>query len=413
MSVCGMLKMVSRYIFNSRRAPLLGLVVSLVGVATTIAWRSVGGAGASETDMCAVTKKALDEASRIRGLSPIAPVPCIVRSRLEIEKFLKETIAEKFPKDTLEMEQLVYRAIGLVPDDYDYVHGIVTAYVQQIGGYYDPDKKLFVMLDTMPESMQLPLAIHELTHALQDQRFNLTKFLEPTKMNNDELMARAALVEGDATAVMQDFMSSRKHQEKGGQEAATKEVSAPIPAALERVLLFPYIQGLTFTRRLLREGGFAAINDAFVRPPVTSREILHPEQYITRVFRPNPLDVKDIEESVGASSPLFTDTVGEFVIASLLGDALSSQARGEACAQGWRRDRIAVFKDGDERTLSWMSEWDSEEEAREFSECYREMLKGRYQKDVQGVFLAVAPGKSMRVVLEATRVSVSVKVAGT
>lgn len=408
-----MLKRVSRYIFNSGMARLLCLVVSLVGVSTTIAWLSVGVVSASDTDMCTVTKKALDEASRIRGLSPAAPVPCVVRSRQEIEKFLKETIAEKFPKDTLEMEQLTYRAIGLVPDDYDYVHGIVMAYVQQIGGYYDPDKKLFVMLDTMPESMQLPLAIHELTHALQDQRFNLTKFLEPTKMNNDELMARAALVEGDATAVMQDYMNSRGRKEKAGREVTTRDVPVPVPAALERVLLFPYIQGLTFARRILREGGFAGINDAFARPPSTSREILHPEQYITRAFMPQGLDVRDVEESVGVSSPLFSDTVGEFVISALLGEALSSQTRGEECAQGWRRDRIAVFKDGDMRTLSWMSEWDSEEEAREFSECYREMLKGRYQKDVQGVFVTVAPGKSMRVVLEATRVSVSVKVAGT
>lgn len=407
-----MLKMVSRYIFNTRRAPLRGLVVSLIGVATTIAWLSSVVASASETDMCAVTKKALDEASRIRGLSPAAPVPCVVRSRQEIERFLKATIAEKFPKDTLEMEQLVYRAIGLVPDDYDYVNGIVTAYVQQIGGYYDPDQKLFVMLDTMPESMQLPLAIHELTHALQDQRFNLTKFLDPTKMNNDELMARAALVEGDATAVMQDFMSSRRHKERGGYEATTKEASAPVPAALERVLLFPYIQGLTFTRRIIREGGFSAINEAFVRPPVTSREILHPEQYMTRAFAPKPLDVKDITESEGASSPLFTDTVGEFAIASLLGDALSSQTRGEECAQGWSRDRIGVFKDGDKRAITWMSEWDTEGEAREFSECYREMLKGRYQKDVQAEFLAVTHAKSMRVIIESKRVSVGVKVAG-
>jgi hypothetical protein len=405
-----MLKRVSRCIFNRDRWSLIGLVMSLVGVATTMAWLAI--ASASETDMCAVTKKALDEASRIRGLSPKAPVPCVVRSRQEIERFLKETIAEKFPKDTLEMEQLVYRAIGLVPDDYDYVHGIVTAYVQQIGGYYDPDKKLFVMLDAMPESMQIPLAIHELTHALQDQKFNLTKFLEPTKMNNDELMARAALVEGDATAVMQDFMNSRRQGERVGTETLAKEAPVPVPVALERVLLFPYIQGLTFTRRILREGGFAAINDAFVRPPSTSREILHPEQYITRAFMPEPLDVKDIEGPIGARSPLFTDTVGEFVIASLLGEALSSQTRGEECAQGWRRDRIAVFKDGDKRALSWMSEWDSEEEAREFSECYREMLKGRYQKDVQGEFLTVATGKSLRVVHEAKRVSIGVEFAG-
>ena len=401
----------SRYIFNRRVAKSYYAFVVLVGVGTAFAWSSQLGACEGRGDLCAVTKSALEEASRIRGLSVKGSVPCVVRSRQEIEGFLNEAIAEKFPKDTLEMEQLVYRAIALVPDDYDYIRGIVTAYVQQIGGYYDPDKKLFVMLDTMPEALQLPVAVHELTHALQDQKFNLTKFLEPAKMSNDELMARAALVEGDATAVMQDFMSSRKHKAPRGQESSTKEASIPVPPALERVLLFPYIQGLSFTRRILREGGFAAINEAFLRPPTTSREILHPEQFITRAFIPTALDVKDVEMPMGAGRQIFSDTVGEFVISALIGTALSSQTRGEGCAQGWKRDRIVVFKsDKDRRLISWMSEWNSEAEAQEFSECYREMLKARYQKDVQDEFLPVSHAKKMRLQKRGTMVSIVIEV---
>jgi hypothetical protein len=403
----------SRYIFNRGVGTFRHTLVALIGVGTIVMGFSLAGASENRGDMCSVAKRALEEAARIRGLSVEASVPCVVRTRGEIEGFLRQTIAEKFPKDTLAMEQLVYRAIGLVPDDYDYVQGIVTAYVQQIGGYYDPDKRLFVMLDTMPEALQLPVAVHELTHALQDQKFKLTTFLEPTKMSNDELMARAALVEGDATAVMQDFMSSQRHsKERVSHAPSAREVSVPVPAALERVLLFPYIQGLSFTRRIIREGGFAAINDAFARPPATSREILHPEQYITRAFIPKSLEIKDEEKPMGVGPQIFTDTVGEFVISSLIGAALSSQTRGEGCAQGWRRDRIAAFNgEGGKRFISWMSEWDSDTEAQEFSDCYRETLKVRYQKDVQGELLAVSQSKKMRVQQEGALVSIMVEVA--
>jgi hypothetical protein len=394
----------SRHIFNTFRAFLVGLA----SVVTIVVAQLVSEASAAEQDMCKVAEQALQEASRIRGIKAKEQVPCVVRTRAEVEGFLKETIAEKFPKDTLLMEQLVYRAIGMVPDEYDYVNGIVQAYVQQIGGYYDPEKNQFVMVDTMPPQLQYPVAVHELTHALQDQRFNLERFLDPSIRNNDELMARAALVEGDATAVMQDFMRAHKSKVSArDSELAAPGPKVPVPRELERALLFPYVQGLSFVLRVSREGGFAAINDGFARPPRSSREVLHPEQYITRAFSPSDLDARELEMPARDSVPLYTDVIGEFLISALIGTALSSDARGEECAQGWLRDRIAVFKDKDgESVVSWTSEWESSQEAEEFYECYREMLKARYQKDVRGDFIDVTPAKRMKINASGRRVSV-------
>lgn len=363
--------------------------------------------------MCDVAERALREASRIRQLAPERQVPCIVRSRPEVEKFLKDMIAEKFPRDTLAMEQLVYRAIGLVPDDYDYTHGIVKAYVQQIGGYYDPDKKLFVMLDTMPKKLQLPVAVHELTHALQDQRFHLNRFLDPAIHNNDELMARAALVEGDASAVMQDFMRERSGQNGGDEiQSPSSEQVVTIPPALQRVLLFPYIQGLSFVRRVTQEKGYAALNEAFVKPPKSSREVLHPEQFVTRSFVPVELSTEQVERPTFRTSLEYSDIVGEFVISSLLGESLGSESRGEECAHGWVQDRVAVFSgEKAQRVVSWMSEWETSEEAEQFFECYREMLKVRYKRDVREELIPVSLQKKMKIARHDQRVSVVVEVS--
>jgi hypothetical protein len=401
--------MVSRHIFNSSLKVLTPVFRVPMGLAAVLCLL-MGPIATAEPHMCGITESALKEAAKLRALSPKHPVPCVVRSRPEIEVFLRDTIAKKFPKETLAMEQLWYQAIGIVPDDYPYEKEIVQAYVQQIGGYYDPDRKEFVMLDSMPEKLQVPVAVHELIHALQDQKFGLSHFLDPKERESDDLMARAALVEGDATAIMQEFMTSKSSRSpKGLSEVTLPESVAKIPEALERILLFPYLDGLTFVRHVQRFGGISAINAAFSNPPKTSREVLHPEQYVHRSFKPEELPREDVERPIEKASPIYADTVGEFAVSALLSTALSSKHRGAACAEGWRRDRVIIFKgDSDARFVSWMSEWDSKDESTEFYECYREMIKARYQKDVGGEFVSVSPAKAIKISRSERRVSVLV-----
>jgi hypothetical protein len=406
--------MISRHIFNSSMEVLKPLTRLPMCVATALYIVS-GPIAVAEPSACAVTERALREAAILRSIAPRASVPCVVRSRGEIEIFLRKNIAEKFPKDTLAMEQLWYQALGIVPDDYGYEKEIVQVYAQQIGGYYDPDRKEFVMLDTMPGKLQLPVAVHELTHAIQDHKFGLSDFLDPRNRESDELMARAALVEGDATAIMQDFMAGKAGKmPKDLSEVSFPESTVEVPETLERILLFPYLDGLAFVRHVQRVGGLSAINAAFSNPPKSSREVLHPEQYLNRSFVPEELPLKEVEQPNEKASQVYADTVGEFAVSALLGTAFSSKQRGATCAEGWRRDRVVVFNgDGQKRFVSWMSEWDSQDESTEFYECYLEMLKARYQKDVGSEVVEVAPGKRMKISHLERRVSVLVALAST
>lgn len=406
--------MILRHIVNSLRDVLRPTSWLPMCVVTAVCVLKVPLASA-EPSMCAVTERALRDAAKIRSLEPQTSVPCVVHSRSKIETFLRKNIAEKFPKGTLAMEQLWYQALGVVPDDYPYEKEIVQAYVQQIGGYYDPDRKEFVMLDTIPDKLQLPVAVHELTHALQDQKFGLSRFLDPKERGSDELMARAALVEGDATAIMQEFMSGKSDEaSKDLSEASLPELTVKVPETLERILLFPYLDGLTFVRHVQRFGGLSAINAAFSNPPKSSREVLHPEQYLNRSFAPRELPRDEVEQPNEKASPIYADTVGEFAVSALLGTALSSKQRGAACAEGWRRDRVVVFSgEGTKRFVSWTSEWDSADELAEFYECYREMLKVRYQKDIGNEFVSVSPTKAMKISRSERQVSVLVALGST
>ena len=153
-------------------------------------------------------------------------------------------------------------------------------------------------------------------------------------------------------------------------------------------------------------------SDAFKRSPKTSREVLHPEQYITRAFVAPEFKDDVLESPKEGARPIFTDTVGEFIASAMLGATLSSQTRGEECASGWKRDRIGVFEsDKGTRTVSWVSEWDSSGEAQEFYECSREMLKVPYQRDVHETLTAVSPTKKMKVAVKDRMVVVGVEVS--
>jgi hypothetical protein len=122
----------------------------------------------TDVSLCALTDEALKHASEVRELKPLSAVPCVVEDKAAVTQFLQDTIREDLPPQKLAMEELAYRAIGLIPDSFDYQHGLVEFLVGQIGGYYNPKKKLFVMAGWLPASVQQGVAVHELTHALQE-----------------------------------------------------------------------------------------------------------------------------------------------------------------------------------------------------------------------------------------------------
>lgn len=328
-----------------------------------------------ENSLCAIAESALKEASRLRGLPARSSVPCLVRSKAQVEAFLRETIAKKFPPQKLEREQLVLRAVGLVPDEYDYVNGIIGAYVSQIGGYYDPDQKHFVMVDSIPASLQRVVAVHELTHALQDQYFGLNHFLDPNSENGDELMAHAAVSEGDANFVMREAIREqpeRSTKEVGAIEDIKNSAAMPlIPDELQEILLFPYEEGQRFVEAVSKTKGKVERDEIFRQPPRSTREILHPEEYLSREFRAeNPRIGELLEGKSAASGVLYTDTLGEFGISVLLSPKV---------ANGWRGDLVVVVAAPENRTrVIWQTRWDSESEAQEFLDAYVAMLKNRY-----------------------------------
>src|SRR5215813_5348387 len=133
-------------------------------------------------------------------------------SREEVVSYLKKNMAEDKDVQRLRRTELVLKKFGLLPKDYDLQSFLVSLLEEQVAGYYDAKTKTVNLLDwVMPDAQRAVLA-HELTHALQDQSFNLDKWLrrgvedldskkdltaeDITKDENSE--AREAVAEGQA-----------------------------------------------------------------------------------------------------------------------------------------------------------------------------------------------------------------------
>jgi hypothetical protein len=354
---------------------------------------SLYGLESSSDNACQVAYRALRHASSIRGLVIKEPVPCLVQSKDEIERYLLSALEKHVPPERMEQEEFIYKQIGLIPQEFQYREGIIELYLSQIAGYYDPEKKHFVMAAWIPGHMQEMIAIHELTHALQDQYFDLEQFLDPSKLSTDSMLARAALVEGDATAVMIDYMRKLSGQPFLEEQkdidniilqnlltAALSADASRFPESLQNIIFFPYISGLRFAHALLRQGGYQRINEAFKTPPSSTAEILHPSRYIEGKRDLPQLENREPEPH-DDWQVAYTDTVGEFFISSLLAGHTDNKELAARIASKWKDDSLTLFLGEDSKKLVWRILWQDVKGANDFLAAYQKVIGKIYPKE--------------------------------
>lgn len=376
---------------------------------------------------CEIARKAMEQASQIRKLRIKKAVPCLVRSREEVKKFILNTIDTKIPAQKLRMEEVTYKALGLIPENFAYAQGMVDLYLSQLGGYYDPEKKHFVMAGWMPTMMQPTIAAHELTHALQDQYYDLNKFIDPKSENSDAQLAHSALVEGDATAVMMDYMRGLMGQpgiERDGdvnsfmmQNVLGMSLTAGtgnVPQSLQMLLLFPYTSGLRFAHALLRKGSYAEIDRAFRRPPSSTEEILHPEKYLRNSHDYITFDSTEFTSELPQGAKIVhQDTIGEFMISALLGMFVGDKLKAADAAAGWGGDLVVIAEEGEGRYfVIWKSNWDTDADAQQFGDAISSAYSARFQIKEPNLFArraALPGGKSCKIERSGARVTVAME----
>ncbi len=132
-------------------------------------------------------------------------------------------------------------------------------------GWYDADQSVLVLVD-QPRTYSANLVlVHELTHALQDQHFDLSRTSAQPR-TSDAARAWRALVEGEATLASAELV---------GFSVTDHPTHADGPRDPEADdLLFTYMAGAQYVSALRQEGGWAAVDAAWQTPPPSTDHIL-------------------------------------------------------------------------------------------------------------------------------------------
>src|SRR5438270_4754815 len=205
--------------------------------------------GARNAALIAATVDVLKETSEIRQLSILRPVQSSTQSRAEIERTLIKNLDEEMTAAQAHASEAALRKLGLAPADFQYRALMIRLLTEQVAGYYDPKTQQFHLADWIDLDGQKPIMAHELTHALQDQHFNLRRFEKWPKGDSDAELAAHALIEGDAQVAMSLYVSRSPlriialMKSMGSSQSVTEEIDRA-PRALRESLLFPYEEGM-------------------------------------------------------------------------------------------------------------------------------------------------------------------------
>lgn len=411
-------------------------------------------AAARNAALIAATQEVLKETSEMRQLSIIRPVQSSTQSRAEIERAVMKNLDEEITPADMHAAEVTLKKLGLATPDFQYRAFMIRLLTEQVAGYYEPKTRQFYLADWIDIDGQRPIMAHELTHALQDQHFNLRRFDHWPKGDSDAELAAHALIEGDATLTMAMYVASNPFRALtflksiGAMGIATKELDKA-PRALRETLLFPYQEGMNWTRALFKQGGWAQVSEAFTALPRSTEQILHADKYFAheapvKVTLPDftsllntgnqKSGIRSPRSTSNSGSPassfqapaawrkLASDVNGEWGFYLILDQFLKSPTESRRAAAGWAGDRTAVYESpkGEVLYIS-VSIWDTENDAREFFDAYVKRTQLRYpaattltdaQRGMPGVQIFRTPEGTASIDLRGLRVTIVEGVSG-
>lgn len=259
------------------------------------------------------------------------------------EKVAVPAAEKKEAREEAERYLATARALGLASGNPDLLDALDRLGRTQVLGVYDPvAEELYVDGTELTPGVRA-VVVHELTHALQDQHFDL-EALEENAPRGAEI-AVEALVEGDAERIRERYVaqlsdSDRRRHDEEAAEARPDADEPEVPDVLEHLFAFPYVFGPVLLDSLVAAGGNATVDQAFEHPPVAEAQVLDPQRYPLSFV---PAAVADPQLPEGAEKKGEAGAFGQFVLYDVIGARLG-HAKAWAAVQGWAGDRYQDFE---------------------------------------------------------------------
>ena len=356
----------------------------------------------------------LEFASKDTGFPRRGPVKRQLIGRSRIDAYMAQELSKQVEEDRLDRSELVLKKMGLLPADFELKSFLMKAVGQHLAGYYDLRDKTMYLLNWVPLEMQRPVMAHELTHALQDQNYDLSRLREPEPASkvqpanapesvsgtdeDEHGIAQRSVLEGQAMVVMIDYLLRPQGITLAGSPDAQDLVSSTVesydspiklhdaPRVLKETTMFPYHEGLDFEVELLRRvGKTKAFAGPFVRVPSNTHQILHPDAYLAKAATPS-VRIPDLRPILGSGYELLdSGMIGE-LDTRIMAREFGRENDLFTVAANWKGGGyVAVKRAGipnqklttADISLLYVSRWKNAKAAKRFVEIYKSALTRR------------------------------------
>jgi len=314
-----------------------------------------------------------------RGLEFIDPVDVELADDDEFEQRLLDDFEAEDEADLRDTEA-IFRALGFLDADDDLVEQLKGVLSGGVVGFYDPETNELVVrgLELTPYTRKV--IVHELTHALDDQHFELFR-PELDEADDEAGFGFSALVEGNASTVEDAYAETFTDDEQTQADEEEAAVGSDtdftgFPQILLDLIGAPYQLGPPLIGAITAEGGGSAVDAAFEDPPVSSEQVLDPTLYLSGEA---PLDVA---EPPADGESFDQGTFGQFLLLLLLDDGGVDLDVAREAAIGWGGDQYVAWRDGDQTCLRVAFEGDTPADTTEIEDALTEWSAAQDLADV-------------------------------
>ena len=358
-------------------AAIVALVAALVVVVAGGDDGTGGGAGGSGSSTSLPPadedelRQAVDEISTAvedeRGLE--------FERRVDVELADDDEFAQRLLDDFEEDEDEIRRTeallegFGLADPDGDLVASLRSLLEVAVVGFYDPETDELVVRGTALTPYVRTTIAHELTHALDDQHFDLDR-PEYDDADDEIGFGFSAVAEGNARRIETAYLDTFSAAER--EAVADEELAiglgadlSDVPFVLVELLDAPYSHGLELVTQLLDAGGQAQLDEALAEPPRTSEQVLDPDAFLAgedRVAVPHPEVAGEVVDEVVA---------GQLLVELVLADELDRESARQA-AEGWGGDWVVAWRDGDRSCVTLTVVGDTRDDTGELADAFDE-----------------------------------------
>lgn len=313
---------------------------------------------------------------QVRELAPPQNIPLKVVTLDWVEENWGRKFAEESSEE-LQVEEEIYEALFLMPQNLS----LAEVMVEQAGATMAAvwEGSLYVVREQFNPfdklSAERTLA-HEIMHMMQEKYFKGSE-----ARFYDELQAWAALIEGDAGFTADMYIEGASGRpaisDSAGSSSSSNKLSVAtylstvkMPEPLIELWLFRYRYGESFVSTLYRVGGWERVNAAYVNPPITTEEILHPEKYLEGE---SFVQVNSISLNSSDWNLVKTERLGEHFIRVMLSSHIPRDYAIKA-AEGWLGDNFTYYKKEENHLFTWKIVWDTERDSVEFFDSFVQMM---------------------------------------